>query len=712
MNGTFSPPQNTVLPTKHREPSTSAEPATSRLGWLLLLLALLVGQTVLTLRLFGPDDPLRALGDDRPILSGQHPLHLYHGLLGAQALREHSTSSCFDPSFHAGYPKTPVFDSGSRPAELLLTLGGGSYPPGQGSSSLSAAAVYKIGHALLWALVPLLVFLAARSLGLTRLASTLASFLAGLVWWGTPCQQALHAGEVDLLLAAPLVLCHSGLLIRYHRAPGLLPLAGLLLTGTLGWFAHPLLFSLLIPLFLVYYLSIGPRHRFVWHLALWFVLIVALAANTFWLWDWLHYWWIRAPTRLSSTPITHRDLQALWDAPLWGAPADRALTCFLILSASVGVLIYNGTSRRATARILGMGWAGFLSLAILGTAWQPLSRLGATRLLVPALLFACLPAAHALAEGCRLLGQRLSPRWLLFAATSVLAAGWFLVPGPVHSWSSRLLHPRPFSLGLNSRQRIIVSLLRAHTTPEARILWEDQSLRAPHRSGEQPAGQAPGPALASSEPETQPYWTVLLPLETERSFIGGLDPSAGIEHTAGGLLDGTLAGRPLAQWTDQELRHYCDSYNIGWVVCWTQAAQKRLAAWKQCTEVLSLPSFEDNQVTRRPGNQVTSKEGDPSPGLLLFRIERPRSYALVGQANWLTATARGLILSDVVPAPAHDSIKEGQVVLSLHYQEGMRVTPGRVRLERDETYTPDTIPFVRLRMAHPVACVTITWEKP
>ena len=30
----------------------------------------------------------------------------------------------------------------------------------------------------------------------------------------------------------------------------------------------------------------------------------------------------------------------------------------------------------------------------------------------------------------------------------------------------------------------------------------------------------------------------------------GLDPQAGIEHTAGGLIEGTLAGRPVAAWDD------------------------------------------------------------------------------------------------------------------------------------------------------------------
>ncbi len=50
------------------------------------------------------------------------------------------------------------------------------------------------------------------------------------------------------------------------------------------------------------------------------------------------------------------------------------------------------------------------------------------------------------------------------------------------------------------------------------------------------------------------------------------------------------------------------------------------------------------------------------------------------------------------------------VVLSLHYEAGMRVTPGRVQIER-EASGDDFIGFVRLRLAEPAECVTITWER-
>src|SRR5262245_31670086 len=78
-------------------------------AWSLVLLGLLAGQVWLTLGLFGPDRFWYRLLNDQPIVSGRHPLHLYHGYLGARSLLEHGTLCCYDPAFQAGYPKTPVF---------------------------------------------------------------------------------------------------------------------------------------------------------------------------------------------------------------------------------------------------------------------------------------------------------------------------------------------------------------------------------------------------------------------------------------------------------------------------------------------------------------------------------------------------------------------------------------------------------------------------
>jgi hypothetical protein len=619
--------------------------------WSVLLLPLLLGQGWMTLSLFGPDRPWQRLLDDEPVLSGRHPLHLYHGQLGARALWATGRLCCFDPDFQAGYPKTPVFDSGSRPAELFLFLAGGDYRP----------AAYKVGLAVCWLLVPLLLAAAARNVGLNRAAAFAVAALGLLVWWGGPCRAALEAGQLDLLLAALAAVVHTALLVRFHRKPCVSAWLGILASGYLGWFTHPLLFLLLSPLALIFYLSAGARHSLPWHLALFAALAGGVAVNAFWLADGVATCWIREPLRWDHRQLPHRTFHTLWEAPLWGDPADRALAVGIGLLAVIGCWRLNQSQQRPAARLLGLGAAGFLLLALGGALWEPLGTLGTPVLLVPALLFAAVPAVYALLEAFRLTARRTGSR-----RRAAVLLGGLLAPvlTAVHPYlgalADRWVHPVPLVVGLCPERAEVIAAVCEQTTPDARILWED-------RSG----------------PPQLPRWTALLPVWTGRAYLGGLDPEAGIEHAHAGFTDQLLMGRPVRDWSDARLVEYCRRYNIGWVVCWSPAAVARLHAWKDAE---ALATFQDGETG------------------CLFRVKRPRSFALKGQAQWLGADWRRIALGDVVP-------EDGQVVLSLHYQAGLQVSPSRVRIERElDPYDP--IPLVRLRLPGPVARVTLTWEGP
>jgi hypothetical protein len=602
----------------------------------------------MVLTLFALDKTPGALLDERPVVSGRHALHLYHGYLGASSLYARGTLNCYDPAFQAGYPKTPVFDGGCRTAELFIVLAGGTFRP----------AAYKIGLAVFCFLVPVFLWGGARASGLTTARAALAVALGLLVWWSGPCHDALEAGEVDLLVASMALLVHVGFLIALHRYPGPTTWFGLVITGTVGLFAEPMLFALLVPILLVYYFSVGPRHRLGWHVCLLVGLTCPVLVNAAWLVDWARSWWLRVPLASDLPGLAHRTLHTYWQATLWGSPGDRALFAALLVLAAFGVLALNETKHRTAARLLGLGGGGFVSLALAGIGWEPLGRLGAPRLLLPALWFAAMPAAAAVALGHQLLLHSCTARrWLtgvyLAVTLPLLVAASVGYAPHLRGWT----RATPLTIGLDAAQLELTEILAERTTPSARILLEEK----------------PGPPSAS-------HWTALLPVLTGRAYVGGLGTDAGIEHVRTSLVGNCLSGRPLDDWTEAELDEYCRRYNVGWVVCWSQTVRARFAG--------------------RAVSEVPVPGRDNLAGALLTL--RQGSYVLRGHARWLGADAERIALADVVP-------QDGTVVLSLHYQNGLRASPARVVIER-EPDASDPIPLVRLRLPGRIAHLTLTSE--
>ena len=235
----------------------------------------------------------------------------------------------------------------------------------------------------------------------------------------------------------------------------------------------------------------------------------------------MSYWWLRSPLPRGTGMLRHRTFQTIWESPMWGTPADRGLAVLLLASAFIGVCVFNQCQRRVAARLWGLGALSLGVLAVLGIAWEPLGRVGTSGLLVPALWFAALPAAHAWVQGCRLAhaaDSRPMARRGSGCAVLLATAGLF-ARDTVTTLGERCAGAAPLLIGLGPERQALVDTLVQHTGPEARILWEER----------------PTSREAS-------HWTALLPLLTKRDFIGGLDPDAFIEHTRAGLVDQTLEG--------------------------------------------------------------------------------------------------------------------------------------------------------------------------
>jgi hypothetical protein len=156
-----------------------------------------------------------------------------------------------------------------------------------------------------------------------------------------------------------------------------------------------------------------------------------------------------------------------------------------------------------------------------------------------------------------------------------------------------------------------------------------------------------------------------------------------MEYMFARLCDGKLTGKPIADWSDDDLRRFADRYNLGWIVCWSSES---IARFRQCKFATELAQIRD---------------GDAG---VFFKLNRKLSYVLKGQATWVQADWERLALADVIP-------ENGEVLLSLHYQSNWRVAPVYVQVE--EYLDPDDPrPLVRIRLPGQVHRLTFVWENP
>jgi hypothetical protein len=612
--------------------------------------ALVLWQGWLTLSLFGPDEPLRRLTDGRPVLSGRHPLHLYHGHLGARSRSERGGTCCYDPAFQAGYPKTPLFDSGCRPAELFLTPVAGEVRP----------ELYKLGLALGCLAVPVVFVIAARSLGLRRGAAVLAGLLGVLSWWSAPVQRLLEEGEIDWLLGGQVLLLHLAFLVSFTHRMRLGSWLGLVTTAALGWFAHPLLWVGFAPLIVAFFLRYFLRRGLGWHLSLLAAWVGGAVGNLGLISDWVRFWWIHLPVRTGAVTHSLRNLLPASADRGWGDAPDQLFAGLLAVGGLLGLVVWRCRRRQAVRLLLGGGAVGLSAFGLIGAArnespWPSV----APQLLIVAAWLLVVPCAAALAWhlGRVARGAGRAGFGVGLGLGVALFGGLALMQEPA-AWIERAWRAPPLTVGLSDQREELARTLREQTTPDARILWED---RRPGRG----SGR----------------WTALLPLWTGRHFLGGLDPDAGVEHVFAALGEESLAGRPLADWTDAELDRFCARYNVGWVVAWSPAAVERFDRWPRARRLAAVRDGESGW---------------------LFALDRPRSFVLKGRAKLVQADAQRVALADVVP-------EDGVIVLSLHHHDGWHVMPPDVVVERDPD-VDDPIPFLRLRLTGPLSRLTLTWE--
>jgi hypothetical protein len=605
--------------------------------WLSVLALLVAAQGWFTLQLFGPGLAIERLTNDEPIVHGKHPLHSYHGLLGNRAWHEWQVTTCFDPAFQAGYPKTPIFDSGSRPAELFYLIGG------------PTPASYKIGLSICCLLAPLAFALAGRGVGLGASGCCLAAMIGGTLWWSPPCRALLDAGDLDLLVGGLAIPVYITWLGRFWRNPG--PTEWLVLAGsaTVGWYMQPLVMLGAVPISLLFNLWSFRGVRFAWHLGLMSANLGAIAANSFWLLDWVTHLWMYVPYggEESAASVWPASLQE-WEAFLPHDPIELGVCAIGLLG-----LLVMGRRNAVGAVLLAAGTLLYVLAGGAGRLFPAIADVGGEKAMSVGVWCCAISAAYALTAIAGGIGSSSGVKPLGLVWLVLGLAGLTLGFDLPRRWEIK-----PLELGLGAAREDIVRTIRERSTPDGRILWEDVA----------------GPVRGSG-------WSALLPELTQRPFIGGLSAEASIDHLQARLADGKLIGRPTGDWSDDELSRFFARFNVTRVICRTPES---IARFRRLPGATVIAEFKDNAGT-------------------MFALDRRPSFVLSGKATVTQMDWKRIALSDLEPD------ENGVVTLSLHHSANWRVTPGYVIVEKDVDVM-DPIPMLRLRIPGPVSRVTMTWK--
>ncbi|MSR54331.1 MAG: hypothetical protein EXS09_13725 [Gemmataceae bacterium] len=526
--------------------------------WAIALIALVFGQGWVTLKLFGPGLPIDRLTSDEMVFDGKHPLHAYHGLLANRVWHERQATTCYDPAFQAGYLKTPIFDAGSRPAELFYLLGG----PTAGS--------YKIGLAICCLLAPLAFALAARGIGLGASGACFAAVIGVALWWSPACRALLEAGDIDLLAGGLFVPVYLAWLGRYWRSPG--PTEFFVLAGSsaIAWYMHPLLMVGALPVALLFHLWAFRAVRFAWHLGLFFANLAGLAVNSFWIWDWGCHVRMYVPYGGEEAPHTlWPAAMAEWQAFLPNDPIDLAVAILGLIG-----LLCMARKNSVGAVLLAVGTMLFVVAGGAGQLWPAIAEVGAQKTLSIGIWCCAIPAAYALTSIAGSLGSS--------AGFRALGLVWIVIGigGLCYGLDlSKRFEIAPLEIGLGSEREETIRAIRTGTSPDGRILWEDRS------DGSRASG-----------------WSAMLPELTQRAYLGGLSPEIAIDHMHARLADGKLLGRAVADWTDDELARFFARYNVTRVICRTPESEARFRRLKGASSIAGFPKGSGTMfaIDRRP----------------------------------------------------------------------------------------------------------------
>lgn len=481
--------------------------------------------------------PLGALRDSRPIVTIDYPVHYYQAERTREVFWRTFRVERYDPFFMAGYPGGTLFDLDMKAAELFCVL-----------SPLSTARSLKLFILCAYLTIVAGLYWGARmqGFGLEETVVGVICFLA--FWhWGRPyAGDFRYAGMFSFVFASHLSFLLVGLLRQFVFGAWI---KTFFVLGAFAFLAHatmPLIVAVPFVSLMIVMRRTWTRRRTA-SLCLWALGVIFI--NIIWL----------------QPLITHIDEKTATDAyyqlrgfahvaRILGRPTS-ALAVAMIVLAGIGVRSIAREGRAAVAMPALSGAAFMFVAAVFGTRLPGIRHLEPGRFLFTAMVFLSPLAGSGARWLLWRISERLPERAAARARAATLAIG-VAVMLPLSALESKAFYRHTVTTSLAPEVATLFDALTERVTGSGRLLFEDAPARA---YGEGHVG-------------------ALLPLLTGTEQIGGPYPHTFMIHYFTTFSGDVLLGRPLADWSDGDMRDALAWLGVRWILTATEPAAQSFAA--------------------------------------------------------------------------------------------------------------------------------------
>lgn len=564
-----------------------------------ILIALLLLHLIGIMRMVSP---LRLIGPE-PLYRNDYCFHFQKAHAVSTILMQDKALWGYDPFYLAGYTVGLLADMDNKAAGIFMFL----------FSFLGKAVSFKLYVLLSFWLLPLVLYLTAKNFAMNKLQALLVSGLS-LSFWYTQFPDFTDYGMFSFLFVSYLSVYVVSLFYKYMEKGGALNFLLLALFSSIIFYIHIFAFFILIvPCTSIYLINIR-KLSLKKHFSLLMAIFLIILLNSPWLLPVLKHTQFSKAVEINNAfqsgiikLVSHSFFNMKY--------IFRNLLLFLGI---MGLIFWKKQGDKLKFWTFFPSFVFLFSVSYFGSYIRFFSALGPLRFMHPLVFLSLLPASLSISQGINLAAEHLSQREAI--AISIII--FILISPFLLSPISAIILPNRIGDPLPDKGYALIDWIKDNTDNKGRILIE--------LSG-----------------NTEIYFNTHLPstlsVLCDRQFIGG--PWFGTRYddvSFANFCFGRIFGRPIEEFSPQNIKKYLEIYNIHWIIAWSDEAKALFSS--------------------RPDIYLLSTQIDK---FCIYHAPRTSSFFLKGTGK-INVTYNRIEVSEA---------SQGELILKYHYIPSLKVDP-------------------------------------